>query len=258
MPAHPSSQSLNIRIALGAAALAALGGLWVLLAVYGSMSVWVAFADSLAYMAVFSCIGFFYWYAIEYIRSLTANTLVALAVQVLCIGMAFCVMAIAGLCEPRGFAHTLPLHLIYGLLLWVILSGWYGILGGSEQKAEEVAELPAPVSEKVDAIDRISVRKGAEIEIIPVVMLTHIQAYGDYVMIHTEGGRHIKEQTMKFFETSLPANFVRIHRSFIVNTDRIARVELAGKENYTIKLKNGVAIKASVAGYKLLRQKLSL
>jgi hypothetical protein len=56
---------------------------------------------------------------------------------------------------------------------------------------------------------------------------------------------------------TLPGDlFVRIHRSFIVNIEAIAKIELYEKESYKVQLKSGASIKASAAGYKLLRQKM--
>ena len=52
--------------------------------------------------------------------------------------------------------------------------------------------------------------------------------------------------------------FVRIHRSYIVNTEQILRVELFGKETYQVRLKDGTYLRASSAGYKLLKERLSL
>jgi DNA-binding LytR/AlgR family response regulator len=87
----------------------------------------------------------------------------------------------------------------------------------------------------------------------------YIQACGDYVTLFTPTGQYIKEKTMKFFDTYLPSTtFVRIHRSTIVNTDHIVRVELFGKESYSIRLKNGVSLRASITGYKLLKERLNL
>ena len=64
---------------------------------------------------------------------------------------------------------------------------------------------------------------------------------------------------MKYFEQSLPSpSFVRIHRSTIVHTTQIARIELFGKETYQVRLKNGVTLRASHSGYKLLKEKLAL
>jgi DNA-binding LytR/AlgR family response regulator len=64
---------------------------------------------------------------------------------------------------------------------------------------------------------------------------------------------------MKFMESHLdPAQFVRIHRSYIVNVNSIARLELYQKESYNVLLKNGVSIRASTTGYKELKQLLNL
>jgi DNA-binding LytR/AlgR family response regulator len=64
---------------------------------------------------------------------------------------------------------------------------------------------------------------------------------------------------MKYWETHLPDDlFVRIHRSFIVNVEYISRIDLYEKEIYKVQLKNGNSLKASSAGYKLLKQKMKL
>ena len=66
-------------------------------------------------------------------------------------------------------------------------------------------------------------------------------------------------KTMKYFETHLPENsFIRIHRSCIVNSDQIIRVELFGKDSYQVRLKTGVCLRASLTGYRLLKERLSL
>lgn len=124
-------------------------------------------------------------------------------------------------------------------------------------KAMEMSSFPAPGARE-RTIDRISVKRGAEIAIVAVEELLYVEACGDYVVLHTAAGKHIKEQTMKFYETSLPDEFVRVHRSYIVNTGTIVRIEQAGKENYSLKLRNGSTLRISPSGYKLLRERLSL
>ena len=90
--------------------------------------------------------------------------------------------------------------------------------------------------------------------------LLYIQACGDYVTLGDPFcGQYVKEQTMKYFDAHLPsAGFVRVHRSTIVNVTQISRVELFGKENYQLSLKNGVRLKVSNSGYKLLKERLEL
>jgi DNA-binding LytR/AlgR family response regulator len=79
------------------------------------------------------------------------------------------------------------------------------------------------------------------------------------VHIFTESGKYMKEQTMKYFEEHLsPSKFVRVHRSCIVNVDAISRVELYEKQTQLLILKNGIQIKMSQAGYKLLKGRLKL
>ena len=78
-------------------------------------------------------------------------------------------------------------------------------------------------------------------------------------MIHSTKGKFLKEQTMKSLEYTLPADkFVRVHRSNIINVDFIARIELYDKQTQLLKLKNGAQVKASLAGYKLLKKTLGL
>ena len=79
------------------------------------------------------------------------------------------------------------------------------------------------------------------------------------VKLITPSGEYLKEQTMKYFETHLPSDtFVRVHRSTIVNVTQISRVELFGKETYQLLLKNGVKLRVSLSGYRLLKERLGL
>lgn len=121
-------------------------------------------------------------------------------------------------------------------------------------EAEKAAPLP-----QEESIDRITVKDGSRIHIIKVEDLLYIQACGDYATLVTSDGEYIKEQTMKNFETHLPAdNFVRIHRSSIVNVTQISRVEQYGKETYQVTLKSGVKLRVSLSRYRLLKERLGI
>lgn len=110
-----------------------------------------------------------------------------------------------------------------------------------------------------DKLERIAIKNGSKIEIISVDDIVYLQAEGDYVMIHTNQNRYLKEQTMKYFETRLnDKEFVRIHRSTIVHIDQIKRIELFEKESYIVILKNGTSLKTSNSGYKILKEMLSI
>jgi two-component system LytT family response regulator len=108
-------------------------------------------------------------------------------------------------------------------------------------------------------LQRIAVKTRHKIEVIPVTEISYIEADDDYVTIHTGTEKFLKEKTMKYMESHLdPSQFVRIHRSYIVNVNQISRLELYQKETYNVLLKNGTSIRASSSGYKELKQILNL
>lgn len=105
-----------------------------------------------------------------------------------------------------------------------------------------------------DTIERIAIKQGSKIHIIQTESIDYIEANGDYVLIYTPDGRYIKEKTMKYYEAHLDSNqFVRIHRSYIVNVNSISRVEAYEKESHIVILKNDVRLKVSTEGYKQLK-----
>lgn len=104
-------------------------------------------------------------------------------------------------------------------------------------------------------LERVVTRLGTKLTVIPVDRIHYLEAADDYVMIHSDLGGHLKEKTMKYFETHLPHDrFIRIHRSFIVNISEIKSLELYSKDSYLAILKNGEKLKVSAEGYKRLRQ----
>jgi hypothetical protein len=124
--------------------------------------------------------------------------------------------------------------------------------------AEANANSKLAPTEKTEVIERIAVKSNSKIHVLLVGDIYFLASDGDYVMIHTENAKYLKEQTMKYFESHLPENFIRIHRSYIVNSEKISRVELLEKQTYYLILKNNQRIKMSTTGYKALRQKLML
>jgi len=115
------------------------------------------------------------------------------------------------------------------------------------------------MNEKPELINRIAVKSGTKIDVISVNDIIYLQAEGDYVLIHTSADSFLKEKTMKYYETHLDNNqFLRIHRSYILNVNEISRLEHYDKENYMVILKNGTKLKASDSGYKLLKKLLNI
>ena len=93
-------------------------------------------------------------------------------------------------------------------------------------------------------------RDGPRVHVLPVEKIDYVQAQDDYVCFRCEGKEYLKEQTLAQVEASLdPAKFVRIHRSFVLNLDRLARVELDARENRIAILADGRRLPVSRAGY---------
>ena len=121
-----------------------------------------------------------------------------------------------------------------------------------------IKKLVETVDEKTETIDRVVVKTGNKIKVIPSGRIIYIEAQDDYVMIYSEDGKHLKEKTMKYFETHLdPDHFIRIHRSYIVNVNFIVQLEHFTKESYVVILKNAAKLKVSDSGYKNLKTRLN-
>ncbi|MCH4215200.1 MAG: LytTR family transcriptional regulator [Prevotella sp.] len=109
-----------------------------------------------------------------------------------------------------------------------------------------------------EQIERVTIRVGQKIKVIPVENIVFLKAEDDYVSIHTEEGHWLKSETMKRYETCLPQDrFVRVHRSYIVNLSKILKIERYGQKQL-LQLSDGTSIRVSATGYKLLREKLDL
>jgi two-component system LytT family response regulator len=125
---------------------------------------------------------------------------------------------------------------------------------GNQLPANQILALrPEPVS----PVNRVVVRKGNAINLIPVEQIKYVEAQDDYVMIYHECGKALKQQTMKFYEDNLSkTDFVRIHRSYIVRIEEIKRIEPYGKDNHVAILQSGNKLPVSRAGYKHLKEEL--
>jgi two-component system LytT family response regulator len=97
---------------------------------------------------------------------------------------------------------------------------------------------------------RVLVRDGPRVHVIPVATIDYVQAQDDYVCLRCEGKEYLKEQPLGELEAALdPAKFVRIHRSYVLNLDRLARVETDDRENRVATLADGRRLPISRAGY---------
>jgi two-component system LytT family response regulator len=106
-------------------------------------------------------------------------------------------------------------------------------------------------------LQRIAFREGGAIDVVPVQRIEYIEAQDDYVQVAAAGRKRIKQQTLSELAALLdPMRFVRVHRSYIVNLDSLARVEPYGKDSRVVVLKDGTRIPVSRAGYERLRELL--
>lgn len=112
-----------------------------------------------------------------------------------------------------------------------------------------------PLTEK---LERIVVKTGNKIKVIPVEKIIYLEAQDDYIMIYTDEGKYLKQGTMKYYETHLDeSKFIRVHRSYIVRIDQVVQLEPYVKDTYILKLKNGTALKISRSGLKNLKEKFN-
>jgi hypothetical protein len=263
MPDHPFTELPANKLTGTIIILLVMFTQWVLLVMYAGVLPVYALLDSMLSTGLLAVAGYAAWYLIFFVKVWQAQVIIALLVQAVCLGVCYSILSLSDLIGQPAFLRSLPLRFLFGFLYWIILLQWYWMVQKKTEEQEVQPEEPEtnnddkPV-EPSEAIDKISVKDGGRIHIIKLNDIFCIQACGDYVTLFTPSGQFIKEQTMKHFEKHLPSDFVRIHRSSIVNTNHIMRVELYGKESYHIRLKNGTSVRASGTGYKLLKERLNL
>ena len=117
------------------------------------------------------------------------------------------------------------------------------------------AELASAARPQSQYLERIALKDGASVYVIPVDKLDYVEAQDDYVALKAEGRTLLKQQTISNLEASLdPGRFVRIHRSYIVNLDRIAKIEPYSKDSKVAVLTDGAQIPVSRSGQARLRE----
>jgi two-component system LytT family response regulator len=125
------------------------------------------------------------------------------------------------------------------------------------EKLPPPAELAAAARPAGQFAERLVVKDGTRVTLFPVGKLDYAEAQDDYVALATEGKKHLKQQTIASLEAALdPKLFVRIHRSYIVNLERVARIEPYGKDSRVAVLSSGIKLPVSRAGYSRLQSLL--
>ena len=118
-------------------------------------------------------------------------------------------------------------------------------------------ELAAAARPPQQFLERMVVKDGTRVTLIPVAKLDYVEAQDDYVALASQGKKHLKQQTIASVEAGLdPARFVRIHRSYIVNFERVVRIEPYGKDSRVAILADGARLPVSRTGYARLKSLL--
>ncbi len=106
-------------------------------------------------------------------------------------------------------------------------------------------------------LERVLVREGTRVHVVPVAAIDYVEAQDDTLLIHAGGTTHRKQQTLTALEAQFdPGRFVRIHRTFLLNVERLVRLERYAKDSYLVILRDGTRLPVSRAGHARLQQLL--
>lgn len=130
---------------------------------------------------------------------------------------------------------------------------------GKPTATESTQKVLEAVAQNPQQQNRVVVKTGTKVKIIPLHEIQYLEADDDYVRVVTAEGQYLKNKTMQFYEQSLdPQQFVRVHRSYIVHINQITRIDPYQKENHLAILRNGKQIPVSKTGYAKLKEILGL
>lgn len=125
--------------------------------------------------------------------------------------------------------------------------------------AESTQKVLEEVSRNPLQQNRVVVKTGTKVKIIPLHEIRYFEADDDYVKVVTGDGQYLKNKTMQYYESTLdPHQFVRVHRSYIIHINQITRIDPYQKENHLAILRDGKQIPVSKTGYVKLKEILGL
>jgi len=131
--------------------------------------------------------------------------------------------------------------------------------GGSAPQTPAISpgQIAAAARRPGQFVERLLVKEGSQVHVIPADRLDYLEAQDDYVAIHSGGKSHLKVGTLADISAGLdPDRFVRIHRSYVLNVERIGKLELYAKDSRMAILADGRQLPVSRAGYTRLRELL--
>lgn len=136
------------------------------------------------------------------------------------------------------------------------INKWRNTLNVQNDKLDKLNES---TFKQPDEQLRVVIKDNQEIIIIPTSEIEYFEAYDDYIKIHHKGKVHLKKKTMNYFEQTLnPKQFIRIHRSFLLNINELTRIETFEKNSYIAILKSGKRIPISRSAYAPLKESLGI
>jgi two-component system LytT family response regulator len=131
--------------------------------------------------------------------------------------------------------------------------------GTTVSSGNKTRDLLETASHSPSQQQRVVVKTGGKIKIIPVEDIHYLEASDDYVKIHTHNGAFLKNKTMNYFEQVLdPSQFVRTHRSYILNVQQVTRIDPYEKDSHLCVLQSGASVPVSKSGYVKLKAVLGL
>ena len=123
-----------------------------------------------------------------------------------------------------------------------------------KNKPIPIEALASAAGSKSLPLERILIKDHSKVYVVPIDRIDYIEAQDDYIAIKSEGKTHLKQKRMAAIEKELdPKIFVRVHRSYILNIERIARIELYAKDSRMAILKDGTKLLISRSGYDKLK-----
>ena len=138
------------------------------------------------------------------------------------------------------------------------------LVAALERAAERVrSQTPVPSAQELSAtarppgrtLERVLIREQGRVHVLPVERIDFVEAQDDYLCFVSGGKRQRKQQTMAEIEAQLDrARFVRIHRSFLLNIERLARIEPYAKDSWLAILTDGSKLPVSRTGYSRLKE----
>lgn len=127
------------------------------------------------------------------------------------------------------------------------------------QSPADFKDLVASAAAGPMGLQRVVVRSGGKIRIIPASDILYFEAADDYVKIHTADGHFLKNNTMAYFEKMFSdQQFIRVHRSYLLNVSTITRIDPYEKDGHLAILMNGTRVPVSKSGYAKLKAGLGI